>query len=407
MTLPKEELLMTKNQQFIQKLYELCKECKEQLSTNSEHVFNYYGLLLLLEDHYESVKQLIQSLEEKTSDKINKRKKNKESSFEFTVTRKQFEKWISPVLDRIEQTVLHTLQQYKQKKQEEEKNGELVEETKDFVISIDEVVLVGGSSQIPLIQSTLRKACGKMGVHHFAVRNEFSSTIDEIDDDKEGEQSKGNDESPQTLVGKEFCVSINPNYAVVEGLAIRGAIIAGEDGTMLKDILMMDCLPMTLGLLLFSDSNDKYFEPIIYQGSKLPIEQRKRISIADPNQKFVTLEIYEEIEEILEADKMKYSYYLLVTCDALIEKLEDDLSPDESRIVEVVFRIEEDSHLSYKVVEVRENASSAANEVKSNNKKIDHSSQQMMLLVVYSCFLLLVYVAMKFLFSNTSQYTEE
>lgn len=406
MTLPKEELLMTKNQQFIQKLYELCKECKEQLSTNSEHVFNYYGLLLLLEDHYESVKQLIQSLEEKTSDKINKRKKNKESSFKFIVTRKQFEKWISPVLDRIEQTVLHTLQQYKQKKQEE-KNGELVEETKDFVISIDEVVLVGGSSQIPLIQSTLRKACGKMGVHHFAVRNEFSSTIDEIDDDKEGEQSKGNDESPQTLVGKEFCVSINPNYAVVEGLAIRGAIIAGEDGTMLKDILMMDCLPMTLGLLLFSDSNDKYFEPIIYQGSKLPIEQRKRISIADPNQKFVTLEIYEEIEEILEADKMKYSYYLLVTCDALIEKLEDDLSPDESRIVEVVFRIEEDSHLSYKVVEVRENASSAANEVKSNNKKIDHSSQQMMLLVVYSCFLLLVYVGMKFLFSNTSQYTEE
>jgi hypothetical protein len=48
----------------------------------------------------------------------------------------------------------------------------------------------------------------------------------------------------------EFCSSVNPHEAVAQGLAIRGAVLMGTNQGRLRDLLMLDALPNTVGLLL-------------------------------------------------------------------------------------------------------------------------------------------------------------
>ena len=73
---------------------------------------------------------------------------------------------------------------------------------------IDEIVLVGGSTRIPKIQSL--------------ISNYFN--------------------------GKEPCKSINPDEAVAYGAAVQAAIIGGNMDDNIKDILLLDVAPLSLGL---------------------------------------------------------------------------------------------------------------------------------------------------------------
>merc|ERR1719281_1345857 len=73
---------------------------------------------------------------------------------------------------------------------------------------IDEIVLVGGSTRIPKVQSL--------------IKDYFN--------------------------GKEPNKGINPDEAVAYGAAVQGGILSGEGGEETKDLLLLDVTPLTLGI---------------------------------------------------------------------------------------------------------------------------------------------------------------
>lgn len=72
---------------------------------------------------------------------------------------------------------------------------------------IDDVVLVGGSTRIPKVQTLLS--------------NMFN--------------------------GKELNKSINPDEAVAYGAAVQAAILSGDKSDVVKDLLLLDITPLSLG----------------------------------------------------------------------------------------------------------------------------------------------------------------
>ncbi len=206
-------------------LLSLCKNAKESLSQESEVTFEY-----------------------KTQT--------------ISITRKVLEHLMLPILDKIKEAVTSLL------------------EKADYFP--DEVVLVGGSSRMPVIRRFLRD-------------------ILKFDEDN-----------------KELCTSISPEEAVAEGLAIRGAVLMGYDIGYLQSVLMMDTLPASIGLLLNDDyqtdnhgniisegkkvNNTKedgngIFHTVIERGTKLPCRGALTFPVDQDalKQKFVTLGIYEDI----------------------------------------------------------------------------------------------------------------
>jgi molecular chaperone DnaK (HSP70) len=388
-------------------LYQECRKCKEYLSENTEYVFSCRSILDLLTIDYPVLKGVKLS--------------NKE---EFLITRETLEKWISPIINQLEETVRYTFKQFQETLQEEEQSST------ELSLPIDEIVLVGGSSQIPVIQSMIRKVCQSFGIRDFAMKNEGTSTSTKTKKSTTATTDHdANSNSQRREEPKEFCQSINPNFAVVEGLAIRGAILSGEDSSLLKNILMLDCLPMNIGILLWDEEKkDKFFEPILLQGMKLPISNiRKRISLEKSGnrgkkQTHVPLEIYEEVEEVQQSSSsslgkeptaqqnMKYFYYLLVSCDVLIEKKKKDHRKTKAemhreRKVDIIFSVDEECSLSYRVEEVRDGYYDDTSKEETQHKaQLEESdwlwNGQTRLLLVYLFFLLLIYVAAKYLFQE-------
>lgn len=151
-------------------------------------------------------------------------------------------------------------------------------------LSIDEIVFTGGSSLIPAIRKVVIEAVQPYAKIPFQINQVQSVTK----------------ESFNHQISKDICTAIDPNFAVVEGLAIRAAILNGEDIKEMRDILMLDSLPCAVGLLAM-DQNGPYFEAIVAKGTSLPVTVTRRFCLESSHQKRITINVYEEIEiEILE-----------------------------------------------------------------------------------------------------------
>ena len=150
-----------------------------------------------------------------------------------TVTREQFETMNAASFDRcmtLVQTVL---------KDAECEPG-----------SVDEVVLVGGSTRIPKVQQMLK--------------NLFN--------------------------GKEPCKTISPDHAVAYGAAVQAAIIDGSDTSgRLSDVLLMDVAPLTLGLATAGG----IMTPLVVRNTTIPVKATKKFSTNVDNQTSVTVSVYE------------------------------------------------------------------------------------------------------------------
>lgn len=114
---------------------------------------------------------------------------------------------------------------------------------------ISEIVLVGGSTRIPKIQKLL---------------SEFFS-------------------------GKELNRSINPDEAVAYGAAVQAAILSGNTDDSIKDVLLLDVAPLSLGI----ETSGEIMTPIINRNTTIPTKQTQTFSTFENNQPAVTIRIFE------------------------------------------------------------------------------------------------------------------
>jgi molecular chaperone DnaK len=119
---------------------------------------------------------------------------------------------------------------------------------------IDEVVLVGGSTRIPFVQRMVRN-----------------------------------------LIQKEPNQNVNPDEVVAVGAAVQASMIAGD----LKDILLLDVTPLSLGL----ETIGGVMKPLIPRNTTIPVRRSDVFSTAENNQSQVEVHILQGERQLAENNK--------------------------------------------------------------------------------------------------------
>ena len=87
------------------------------------------------------------------------------------------------------------------------------------------------------------------------------------------------------MFGKEPHKGVNPDEVVAVGAAIQGGVLAGE----VKDVLLLDVTPLSLGIETLGGIMTKLVE----RNTTIPTERKQIFSTADDNQTAVTVKVYQ------------------------------------------------------------------------------------------------------------------
>ena len=119
---------------------------------------------------------------------------------------------------------------------------------------IDDVILVGGQTRMPLVQQKV-----------------------------------------QEFFGQEPRKDVNPDEAVAAGAAIQGAVLSGEK----TDVLLLDVTPLTLGI----ETMGGVMTPVIEKNTMIPTKKSQVFSTAEDNQPAVTIQVYQGERKIANQNK--------------------------------------------------------------------------------------------------------
>ena len=193
----------------------------------------------------------------------------------MTLTRAQLEKIVDPLIQKTIKPVEQALK-----------------DAKDTIKDIDEVVLVGGMTRMPKVVEVVTK-----------------------------------------FFGKEANKSVNPDEVVAVGAAIQGGVLGGE----VKDVLLLDVTPLTLGL----ETLGAVSTPLISKNSTIPTSKSQVFSTAADNQTQVEINVLQG-ERPMAADNKSLGRFVL-----------DGIPPAPRGVpqIEVTFDIDANGILNVKAVD--------------------------------------------------------
>jgi len=162
-----------------------------------------------------------------------------------TITRTKFEQLINTLVEKCRQPVIDAL-----------KDAKLGPE------QIDEVVLVGGSTRVPMVQRLVK----------------------------------------ELFKGKEPNKSVNPDEVVAVGAGIQGAIATGD----VKDILVLDATPLSLGV----ETLGGVMTVLIPRNTTIPTSKKEVFSTAADNQSAVTINVLQGEREFARDNRLLGTFNL-------------------------------------------------------------------------------------------------